>query len=382
MEKKQSQKSNRETIKNEKELSILEKAIENGINSEEEETRKICLCLSHSEIVPMEVPDFTMVNKEEKLYFAVEHFRVDHQIRKQHGKIGAASIKFQANNEKIRQKYKDDVSNNLLNIMDELNKNIEGQLNRTFNAPYEDLLKSFKYSLSNHVPRIDIYKEKYRDTKFIDYAFKAVMLIEVVTDFSRLYNCSYRKTKRNYGGLMPIFDDVIDILSSEDCKDVDYYVLYLTSYFGEITKTIALDNSCIKDSLKRNRIKQVHNCSYEKFLVNDADKAVDLTIGKSISNGDKIDSLYSINYRTCNNELFIPAVQSAAKEALALRSRREEFTTDYCTLFFIEVYGENIRAWRRYKNTDLYIADIVIEKMTETRRIRKFDKNYPIERIY
>lgn len=375
-------KSSNEDRKKKKEFTVLRNALADGIKSEQEDTRRICKSLYDSRIEITEVPDFNIINDEEKVYYAVEHFRVDHQIRSKHGKIGAASIKFQSDNEKIRLKYKDDVSNNLMNVMNELNKSIEGQLNRTFNAQYEDILKSLEYSLNNHAPKINIFKEKYAQSELSNYCFKSVMLIEVVSDFSRIYKCSYRKVKRNFGGLMPIFDDVLDIILSDKYKNVDYYVLFFNSYLGSMTQTIALDNKNIKESLKRNGINIVHNCSFEKYLINTEDKAVELKMGEAVAKDDKIDSHYEINYKLCNNELFIPAVQTAAKEALELRDTRKEYTVDYCTLFFIEVYGKNIKGWRKYKNTDLYLADIVIDKRTETRRIKRFDELYPIEKIY
>lgn len=376
-------KNEKEDAKKKNEKEKLKRALEKGVKSEQEDTRRICLSLSESTIIPMEVPDFLLVNENEKIYYAVEHFRVDHQIKDQHGKIGAASAKFPKDNEKIRLKYKDNIDDNYLNAATDIYASVEGQLNRTFNATHEDLLKSFSYSMEGHSSKIGKYKENCSKNMPTDYTCKMVLLIEVVTDFSRLFKCSYRSVKRNFGGLMPFFDDVIDLLSKAEYRNVDYYVLHLTSYLGTMTQTIGIDNSCVKESLKRNGIKPVHDCTYEKYFAYLDEKAMKLTIGEIIDRGDRIDSHYKIDYRLSNNELYVPAVQTAAREALRCRERQKDYTVDYCTLFFMEVYGPNIKNWIKIKDTGLYVADIhVWDERTIKRRIKKFDEQYPRDRIY
>ncbi len=88
---------------------------------------------------------------------------------------------------------------------------------------------------------------------------------------------------------------------------------------------------------------------------------------------------YEIKYKLWEEEEFMPAVFTAAKEAMYYKSIRKDFVTDYCTLLFIEVYGKNVKGWRKLSGSNLYIAyPIEISKTIRNKRLKKFDEKYPL----
>lgn len=370
---------NKNNDKKNNELNILKLAMAQGSISTQSDTRRICNSLKKSSIDFIESPDFLLTNDEEHICYGVEHLRVDHQIRKQHGKIGAASTRFWKDAEDIRQKYKDNIEGNEVNALNALSGNIEGQLERTFNATYNDLIKSFNYSIGKHIGKIDLYKTNCEEKIGHGYSYKLVLLIEVVTDFSRLYVCNYRGAKRNTDGLMPIFDDVISILSHKELDNVDYFVLVLKKYIGNDIKIVALDNECLAKSLAKNGIKPVKYLAFEKYLSEEKIKRVQLTINDASMKAEMLELPYEIKYKLWGKEEFMPAVFTAAKEAMYYKSMRKDFVTDYGTLFFIEVYGKNVKGWKKLSGSNLYIADpIEISESIRNKRIKKFDGKYPL----
>ncbi len=90
---------------------------------------------------------------------------------------------------------------------------------------------------------------------------------------------------------------------------------------------------------------------------------------------------YSVNYRQSNEELYIPAVMTAAKVAMSYKERRLDFVTDYCVLYFIDVFGPNVKGWKKYKDTDLYeCLPIDIDKRVINRRSKRFESKYSLEK--
>lgn len=370
----------RDIDKKKKELDILNKAINSGISSDCEMTRLFSQCLKHSKIIEKEVPDFLLINDDESICYGIEHFRVDHHIKEQHGKIGAASVTFAADNERIRQRYNNsDFDKNIITALDELDQNVEKELSRQFNATIDDLLDSFKYMLNKKSNRIEHYRENLVQAVPDDYEGKTVLLVQIVTEFSYLFRCSYRKYERNTSGLMPMFKEVVELLKSECLRDVDYYVLFLESYFGKETKTIVLDNRCIDKSLEMNDVSVVMNCTVDRFLK--CSSKMDIKMEHAIENESVIQVPYSVNYRQSKEELYIPAVMTAAKEAMFYKDRRLDFVTEYCVLYFIDVFGPNVKGWKKYKDTDLYeCLPIDIDKRVIRRRSNKFDLMYPLKK--
>lgn len=369
----------RDIDKKKNELDILKKAINRGLSSEYEMTRIFSQSLKHSKIIEMEEPDFLLTNNDEKICYGIEHFRVDHHIKEQHGKIGSASVTFATDNEKIRQRYNNSDIDNIISALDELDQNVEKQLSRQFNATIDDLLVSFKYMLEKKSKRIDRYRYNLVQAVPDGYEGKTVLLVQIATEFSYLFRCSYRKYERNTSGLMPMFRDVVELLKSEYLRDVDYYVLFFESYLGKETNTIVLDNRCIEESLEQNGVSVFMNCTVDRFLK--CTSKMDIKMEHAIENESVIQVPYSVNYRQSNEELYIPAVMTAAKEAMFYKDRRLDFVTDYCVLYFIDVFGPNVKGWKKYKDTDLYeCLPIDIDRRVIDRRAKRFESKYSLEK--
>ena len=57
-------------------------------------------------------------------------------------------------------------------------------------------------------------------------------LMEIYTDFHGIYLNYHNRTEKNVLGLMPFFEEVLDLLSQVPKDKVQYFILYIKNYNG------------------------------------------------------------------------------------------------------------------------------------------------------
>ncbi len=327
-----------------KEKEIYNQLFKN-VNETYVETNRIIGLLRECNTISSDVPDIIAVDEKDKIAYGIEIFRVDHHIRNQHGKIGASSYKVKKEDEKIQNRYKDNLEEHYLDVANEINNIIAGELENMFNATYVDLLKSLDHSFDNHCKKIELYKQNKSFPK--GFNKKIIFLIEIYADFHNLYKCEYRKNEMNKRGLMPLFDDVVDRFKRSKIYGVDYIILLLKTYRNEDMEIIALNSADIDEAIKLNSLKTYSYCGIDNYIKYSEDKVLSIEFNNAVFEEDVIKAYHRDDFHIQNNPYYLPAIFTAAKKAMEYKNIRKSYAIERSVLFFLEVYSKNIIGWRQ-----------------------------------
>ena len=247
-------------MKNKKnnELYALEKAIQIG-NSKHSVTKKIASRLS-GDFIYREIeerPDFvkkTFQNdRRDECIVGIEHFRGDHlSLQKKDGRVGSTGIMHNIESKSVFNRWNSKIGESPeidLAAINDIQNLIWNQFKRVNNTDYPTFISSFKYSLNKHMAKVESYREelkKIANGKKIELAF----LIEVHSEFKNKYLTNKRGTKKSLTGIMPMFNDVVEMLERIDSKEVDYIILLLCeTQINENTDVIAFKTGDIYKQL-------------------------------------------------------------------------------------------------------------------------------------
>lgn len=345
-------------------------------NKNSEKTNRVLGLLRDCSVISSDVPDIIAINRNDKIAYGIEEFRVDHHIRNQHGTIGASSFKVKNDSGRLWNKYKDNIEDHYLDAANDINRIISREVEDMFNATYTDLLRSLDYSLEKHYKKIESYMN---NSDFPNgFKKKMVFLVEIYSDFHNLYKCSYRRNEPNIRGLMPLTNDVIERFSNSKIYGVDYIILVLKSYLNDDVQIIALDTSDIEKSIKLNSVETYVYCGIDNYIKYSEDKVLSVEFNEAFSDRDTIKAYHRDNFHIQDNPYYLPAIFTAGKMAMEYRSLRKSYLIERTVLYFVEVYGKNIVGWNQ--SFDEGLVEPIFNKINQidiNRRVRKFDENYP-----
>lgn len=375
------------TSKKEDERNNLVSAIKIGKLEGTEETKKIMSLFDSVDFSDEECPDFIGVNQEGKILFGIEHFRIDHFItEKRNHQVGATGVMYKKEIDKVYSTWKDEVLaseevpngavKDIMNIM-------TNQLERKYSASYGNFIYSFKYVFDKHIKHLDHYWERLKSNKTKNQTIRMLFLIEIYTDFHEIYLNYYNRTEKNVSGLMPFFEDVIDLLNKVPKDKVQYFILYVKNYAGSISKVIALDNNDLMESIRRQGIRVYKYAGIDYFLgpFETLHGKTEFDMEQKKRNG-QIDMECRIDTQLLKPEIYRFLTFNATKLALEAKNMGKPFVCDSSSQRMLYVYGDHIKDWKRVPNNDEYVYEPIIRSMKKImiqRRNDEFDKKFLIK---
>ncbi len=373
--------------KKEDERNSLVSAIQIGKSEGTEETRKIMSLFDSVNFSDEECPDFIGMNQEEKILFGIEHFRIDHFIiEKRNHQVGATGVMYKKEIEKVYSTWKEKVLTSdespdgaikdIMNIM-------TNQLERKYSASYGNFIYSFKYVFGKHIEHLDRYWERLKLNKIKSQTIRMLFLVEIYTDFHEIYLNYYNRTEKNVSGLMPLFEDVVDLLSQVPKDKVQYFILYVKNYAGSMSRVIALDNNDLVGSIRRQKIKVYKYAGIDYLL-----DSFETLHGKTefdtdyTKRNDQIDMNYKIFTQFLKPEVYQFLTFNATKLALEAKNMGKPFVCDSASQRMLYIFGDHIKDWKKAPDNDRYIYEPVIRPMKKAmiqRRNKEFDEKFGVE---
>ena len=120
-------------------------------------------------------------------------------------------------------------------------------------ATYHTYIRSFEYSLEQHMKSFDVYRKNL--TKFAGkkYNIELALLIEIHMEFNNLYLNNKDGTSKLSSGQYPIFGDIVRMLEERvDKRKVDYIVLCLGgTLYNDYIKVIAVRTGNVQKNIER-----------------------------------------------------------------------------------------------------------------------------------
>lgn len=372
--------------KKDDERNSLNSAIKIGKSEGTEETQKIMNMFDSIFFCDEECPDFIGMDQDGRTLFGIEHFRIDHFItEKRNHQIGATGVMYKKEIDKVRNTWKDEVLASQ-QVPDGAIKDImsimTNQLERKYSASYSNFIHSFKYATDKHIEHLDHYWERLELSKTADQTIKMSFLMEIYTDFHELYLNHYNCTEKNVSGLMPLFEDVVELLNQVPKDRVQYFILYLKNYEGSVSRVIALDNNDLMGSIRRQEIK-VYKYAGMDYLLN----PFETLHGKAEfemaheKRGELIDMNCRITTQSLNQETYQFLLFNATKLALEAKNMGKPFVCDSAPQRVLYVYGDHIMGWRKADNKE-YVYEPIVRQMkwkTIQRRNNEYEEKFGVE---
>ena len=139
--------------KKKNELDCLNSAIVVGLQSGSEETKRILKLHDCEDMECDERPDFIRKNVEYNCLLGIEHFRVDHYVKKKRGKIQSTGVMNKKEILNVYNTHRDSVLSSEEVSSDAINdimKTVSDQLDRKNRATYKNFMCSFESVLKKH----------------------------------------------------------------------------------------------------------------------------------------------------------------------------------------------------------------------------------------
>lgn len=373
--------------KKQNEFDILNKAIEVGSKYGNEYTKKIIDFINCEDLnIASEHPDFIRINKKEKLLIGIEHFRIDHYVKPiKNERIKSTGILFKKETRKIYDTWKDEVRNSEKipnGAIDEIISTVVNQLERSNEATYNNFISAFKYGLDLHSAKLDGYINTLNANNANNFDIKMCFLLEIYTDFRDLFYNHFNTSKKIKSGLMPFFQDVINLLKNVDENKLNYLILYLNEYNGTERKVYAFDAKNLIRELKYQNILICEYAGYDYILK---------TFENAYSNF-KIEAEYEKNYEKTDinfrfdfdwNDLnnIIELKMTALKRAIELKKMGKAFICDEAIQRYMYIYEKNIVDWNLVKGKDNIYMPIIrnITPQIIDRRDKEFSDKFKIK---
>lgn len=224
-------------------------------------------------ILDGERPDFIILTPQEqngkRTLFGIEHFRVDHRVIQKKRKT-EDSGKQVASIGVVDQKNVSDFYNKAVQMLEddpetfsvEMGKVVKGYVENHWSATYNNFIESFKYALDKHRKSIDDYYDELNKKSKGKYNLKLGFLIEVHSEFGPLWAIQKKRVKKMSNGLMPMIEDVVQILeNSIDTNKVNFLVLYLSETLETgVHDVIVVPTKEMRKNLERQNIKIYQYC--------------------------------------------------------------------------------------------------------------------------
>lgn len=363
------------------ELDCLNSAIDFGMRYGTDETKRILEIHDCEDIECDERPDFIRRNEKFNCLLGIEHFRVDHFVKKKRGKVQSTGVMNKKEISDVYNTHKESVlASDVVpgEAIDDIMKTVSNQIERKSKATYKNFLTSFESSLRKHQNSVDVYKEKLEQIKNSE-DISITFLIEVYTDFSELFLNRYSTKKMNLGGLMPFFKDIVNMIGNISCDQVHYYIFYLKNYSGSKEEVYAFDNSDLMDSFRKQNIDIYEYTGIDMYV--EPFKSVENV--KFQNDGfDRNDDKITMNFMADFSEMDFPnriaLIFTSAKQALKFKQLNVKYACDKPTMEFVYVYGDHVCGWQTARGEqNLYTPTIrpMSQRMREN-RYKQFEEKF------
>ena len=372
--------------KKEEERSSLISAIRIGKSEGTEETKTIMELFDSVNFFDEECPDFVGTNQEERILFGIEHFRIDHFItEKRNHQVGATGVMYKKEIDKVYNTWKDEVltSDEVPDgAVKDIMNTVINQLERKYSASYGNFIYTFKYVFGKHLEHLENYWERLKSKKSENQTIRMSFLMEIYTDFFEIYLNHYNRTEKNVSGLMPFFEDVVDLLNQVPKDKVQYFILFLKNYAGSMSSVIALDNKDLMGSIRRQKIKVYKYAGIDYLL-----DPFETLHGKTGFNMDhtkrdeQIDMNCKITTQFLKPEIYQFLMFNATKLALDTKQIGKPFVCDSSSQRMLYTFGDHIIDWKKTNDKE-YVYEPIVRPMKWKmiqRRNDEFDKKFGVE---
>lgn len=309
-----------------------------------------------------ECPDFVKIcpsncHKGRETLLGIEHFQVDHfSVAQKNGKVGATVNKFLKEESERRSvfnkemKQSGSITNGAIEVFSE---SVAQSLQNQLNADYDMYIKSFGYSIRKHSEQIDKYISNLNCISNGRYDVELAFLIDIYSDFKRLFLTSNNKTKLSDSNFIPLFDEVVSILENIDNKKVQYLILCFNNPLQSKVKVLALCTNNIRKQLEKQHIPVYHYVGESKIL---KDMKITPTFTR---NNDTIYMEMTASGLEMDEDQWVRQIMPSFLQALELQRAGKPYATTQLVQIMIELFGDyyskfnnlrdkNIRDFWRY----------------------------------
>lgn len=195
---------------------------------------------------------------KEKILVGIEHFEIDQFSKKK--KDGYTSIGREISN--IQSKIFEKGHEELINSGDVSNYNKEKLLDsisdlvkETVISSYNTFIEAFRYHLTHHVKKYDIYVKNLKNISS-DCKIELALFLDIRTAFQSYFYYDGIDYRKNKNGLSPVFEDIVVELEKIDQKKFKYIVLMMSNNtpLSNAIEVIALRTGNIRLQLKNQHI--------------------------------------------------------------------------------------------------------------------------------
>lgn len=334
------------------ELACLNLAIEKCLK-QKGFSKKIGLMLSGNDVERdnNEAPDFLRCYKPtncngKSVIIGIEHYRVDHYSEKlRNKKVSSLGVQYENEVKKSIEKWKPELSEDTEipdNVLSDFSDILLQAFEQRIQATYNTFISAFGYSLNKHLPSIDNYLSvvnRYGG----DCEKKLALLLEVHTDFSQLFYHDHKGIHHN-DNIIPIFEDIVEILETVDNRKVDYLILcFGKTIYDDTTKVVAISTSNIRKQLQKLHIPIYHYAGHDIFLSEFQTPRLDLTSKVDYKrNEGGYDFHISITSRDIKDESRMDMIIGAYRFIKIIECKGMNYATTEPVEMFYELFDEYV----------------------------------------
>ena len=355
--------------KKDDEMYSLYKAIQIG-KSRYSITKKIATRLS-GDFIYREIeerPDFVKKSLEsgrrDECIVGIEHFRVDHlSLQKKDGRVGSTGVMYNIESNRVFNRWNSKIGESSeidLAAINDIQNLIWNQFKRVNNTDYPTFISAFKYSLNKHMEKVESYREelkKIANGKKVELAF----LIEVHSEFKNKYLTNKKGTKKSLTGIMPMFNDVVEMLERIDSKKVDYIILLLCeTQINENTDVIAFKTGDIYKQLIKQK-KSIYEYAGKDFFNQSFSGNLDNLESKNRVYQKDDDLIMDFKYDKFNQDdrKQLEIILKCCERVSSFEKQGKNYITDVSVQAAIDIYREIM-----FENRSIS-KDMIKERETE-----------------
>lgn len=317
-------------------------------------SRRILELLSGEEIIRdiTEHPDFVKCcakngTEESPFLLGIEHFQVDHfsEKKRKDEKMISKSGKMRKNIDSLQRRWGNRVIHSKeipQGAIDDLCNVLTEGLQNKISASYRDFILSFRHSLDKHLKKASYYYESIKSVSKSNLPIKLMLLIEVYSDFRNLFLNSDGKCKLEKDWILPIFDDVVQLLETIDTKQFQFVVLCFRDVICvENYRVIALQTRNIRKDLARQHIPVYHYICEDIYLEKSQRARQKIDVSTKYIEGDesKINLLTQACFQEITPEYATLLIFKAFLDTLKHAERKEPFATTQNVQCLFETFG-------------------------------------------
>lgn len=335
-----------------------------------------------------ECPDFVKIcpsnhHEDREILLGIEHFQVDHfSVEQKSGKVGATVNKFLKEESERRSIFNREMeqSGSVTNgAIEVFSKSVAQNLQNQLNADYNMYVRSFRYSLEKHLMQIDKYIDNLNHLSAGRYDIELAFLIDVYSDFSRLFLTSNNKTKLSNSDFIPLFDEVVSMLESIENRKVQYIVLCFNNLLHSRIKVVALHTNRIRKELSNQHIPVYQYLGEGRILK-------DMQITPSFTRDhDTVYMEMTASGLEMDEDQWIDQIMPSFLKALELQREGKPYATTQLVQVMIELFGdyyikfEDLRD-KRIESLWRYVMTVDWDRINE--RFLSFERKwFPEEQV-